>query len=353
MVMKRIKLHHLLKIAVMFVLLTIAYKLGSLWVLKPPKHVEWPQAMDSVSSKIMSKAAIAGLDRNNLDVRLKLLRMDSVTTTSPAATTEHTQFSANVLATESSFTPSTSKPKPIIGVNSYNTTEFGITSKPTAKSKLVSRLSQTFLNVRSSNLQHLSPPPWNWKPVRTRESCLGQICVDATTFSGRVALLACFHQASSEVEQNLVPAHQCTCSFKQRKDASDKLVALVSLPGSGNTWVRGLLERATGICTGSMWCDPALKIKGFCGEGMRTRSTLAVKIHNAAIRWVGEEFKVKKMKPVDTIRFEAAIVIHRDPFDATVAERHRAVSFENASQIIHNLDNAHVTYVGREMFGKC
>lgn len=27
-------------------------------------------------------------------------------------------------------------------------------------------------------------------------------------------------------------------------------VALASLPGSGNTWIRGLLEKATGICTG-------------------------------------------------------------------------------------------------------
>ena len=27
-------------------------------------------------------------------------------------------------------------------------------------------------------------------------------------------------------------------------------VALVSFPGSGNTWLRGLLEKATGICTG-------------------------------------------------------------------------------------------------------
>ena len=27
-------------------------------------------------------------------------------------------------------------------------------------------------------------------------------------------------------------------------------VGLVSLPGSGNTWIRGLLEKATGICTG-------------------------------------------------------------------------------------------------------
>ena len=27
-------------------------------------------------------------------------------------------------------------------------------------------------------------------------------------------------------------------------------VGLVSFPGSGNTWVRGLLQKATGICTG-------------------------------------------------------------------------------------------------------
>ena len=27
-------------------------------------------------------------------------------------------------------------------------------------------------------------------------------------------------------------------------------VALVSHPGSGNTWIRGLLEKATGVCTG-------------------------------------------------------------------------------------------------------
>ena len=31
-------------------------------------------------------------------------------------------------------------------------------------------------------------------------------------------------------------------------------VALVSFPGSGNTWVRGLLEQATGVCTGKSVC---------------------------------------------------------------------------------------------------
>lgn len=41
---------------------------------------------------------------------------------------------------------------------------------------------------------------------------------------------------------------KCQCRFRDGR--GKKRVALVSLPGSGNTWVRGLLEKATGICTG-------------------------------------------------------------------------------------------------------
>ncbi len=33
--------------------------------------------------------------------------------------------------------------------------------------------------------------------------------------------------------------------------SSRSAVALASFPGSGNTWARGLLERATGVCTGT------------------------------------------------------------------------------------------------------
>ena len=38
-----------------------------------------------------------------------------------------------------------------------------------------------------------------------------------------------------------------TCHFMNGQTAN---VALISFPGSGNTWIRGLLEKATGICTG-------------------------------------------------------------------------------------------------------
>ncbi len=57
-------------------------------------------------------------------------------------------------------------------------------------------------------------------------------------------------------------------------------VYLKSYQGSGNTWVRGLLEQATGICTGSVYCDHVLKIEGgFNGEHVNGSTVLVVKQH--------------------------------------------------------------------------
>ena len=46
------------------------------------------------------------------------------------------------------------------------------------------------------------------------------------------------------------------------KDKQFPLIALASFPGSGNTWVRYLIERATGIYTGSYYDDGDLFRKG-------------------------------------------------------------------------------------------
>ena len=40
------------------------------------------------------------------------------------------------------------------------------------------------------------------------------------------------------------------------------MTALVSFPGSGNTWVRYLLETASGIFTGSIYIDRRIISKG-------------------------------------------------------------------------------------------
>ena len=126
-----------------------------------------------------------------------------------------------------------------------------------------------------------------------------------------------------------------------------KRVGLVSLPGSGNTWVRGLLEKATGICTGSMWCDRTLRSSHFCGESLRGTSLLLVKNHDASLRWRGDDTDDKRQKPP----YDAVIFLHRDPFDAIVAEWNRAAfaKYQNTSAG----RNMHTAHYGPDMFGKC
>ena len=53
------------------------------------------------------------------------------------------------------------------------------------------------------------------------------------------------NQQARKKRKTLVP----TCHFINGTSRASN-VALISFPGSGNTWTRGLLEKATGICTG-------------------------------------------------------------------------------------------------------
>ena len=57
------------------------------------------------------------------------------------------------------------------------------------------------------------------------------------------------------------------------------LVAMPSFPGFGSTWTRTALEQATGIYTGSVYCDWGLKSKGFAGEWIVSANVLTVKTH--------------------------------------------------------------------------
>ena len=56
--------------------------------------------------------------------------------------------------------------------------------------------------------------------------------------------------------------------------------SLASKPGSGNTWVRHLLQLATGIQTGSIFHEMRLKRNGFPGEGITDGTVIAIKTHN-------------------------------------------------------------------------
>jgi hypothetical protein len=89
-------------------------------------------------------------------------------------------------------------------------------------------------------------------------------------------------------------------------------VALISFPGSGNTWIRGLLEKATGICTGSVYCDGLIWKSGSVGEGINSSSVLVVKTHSSLQSWV-------EQKCSNPNSYKAAIFILRNPYDALVS----------------------------------
>ena len=96
--------------------------------------------------------------------------------------------------------------------------------------------------------------------------------------------------------------------------SSGPKVALVSYPGSGNSWVRQLVESATGIYTGAMYCDPSYVKAGMIGEGMDSTHVIATKLH----------FWPSVVKGY--LQGGKAIYIIRSPFAAILSENNRNVA---------------------------
>ncbi|CAH1797678.1 unnamed protein product [Owenia fusiformis] len=88
-------------------------------------------------------------------------------------------------------------------------------------------------------------------------------------------------------------------------------IALVSVPGSGNTWVRHLIQQATGLYSGSMYRDQKMDPLIFPNDP-RNNSVIVTKRHN---KWSESSPKIVK-----------AILLVRNPFDAILAEFNREVT---------------------------
>ena len=86
--------------------------------------------------------------------------------------------------------------------------------------------------------------------------CSDLHCVDYLTEEERVQYDSCYNATVSErARTKFGPIRPGKCRF-QRGDQRYP-VGLGSFQGSGNTWLRGLLEKITGICTG-MYCNGVL-----------------------------------------------------------------------------------------------
>uniref|UniRef100_A0A1B6DAR1 Sulfotransferase domain-containing protein n=1 Tax=Clastoptera arizonana TaxID=38151 RepID=A0A1B6DAR1_9HEMI len=90
---------------------------------------------------------------------------------------------------------------------------------------------------------------------------------------------------------------------------SRPVIALVSFPGSGNTWLRYLLQQATGLYTGSVYKDYGLLKNGFPGESIVNNTVIVVKTHE----WGSSARQ----------RFDKAILLIRAPGPAILAEFNR------------------------------
>ncbi|CAG2237961.1 unnamed protein product [Mytilus edulis] len=94
------------------------------------------------------------------------------------------------------------------------------------------------------------------------------------------------------------------CHPKKIQMSKEKrpVTALLSFPGSGNTWTRHLIEYTSGIATGSVYCDPTLK-PVFIGE-CQVRDVIVIKSHERENDWV---------------KFEKAIVLIRSPYRSIIS----------------------------------
>ncbi|GIY42585.1 WSCD family member CG9164 [Caerostris extrusa] len=99
------------------------------------------------------------------------------------------------------------------------------------------------------------------------------------------------------------------CVQPRFKKPPGPMTALASFPGSGNTWIRYLVQQSTGILTGSVYRDYSLKRNGYPAESVANGSVLLIKTHE----W-GETTRQK---------FNKAVLLIRDPYGCLVAEFNR------------------------------
>ena len=116
-----------------------------------------------------------------------------------------------------------------------------------------------------------------------------------------------FIQCAGKMMLHELPINRDQHCKKMSFQRSGSVIALASYPGSGNSWVRQLLESATGIYTGSVYCDSAYVRVGMLGEGVMTQNVIAVKTHEALAY------------DKNLLHHDKAIYVVRNPFAAMLA----------------------------------
>lgn len=192
--------------------------------------------------------------------------------------------------------------------------------------------------------EYTSPTSQAVEVISKTTNCRQRQCREYLSWREIIALQLCVNEVRRRYDGVIKDGN---CSFI---DGRNRLpVALVSTEGSGNTWVRGLLEKATGICTGFVYCDFMMRAHGFIGENIKSGSVLVVKTHTHWPQWYGENYNHPKL---DEPHYGSAIFILRNPLDSLVAEWNRRVT--NMFLIKNNLphNESHTNVAPRKYWSK-
>jgi hypothetical protein len=99
------------------------------------------------------------------------------------------------------------------------------------------------------------------------------------------------------------------------------LRALVSFPGSGNSWLRYLIECATGVFTGSVYHDRIIYSSGLLGECRPPNdgSTIVQKTHHDTTFLSSHRTRQAYIKLTELMFGYRGILLIRNPYDALVS----------------------------------
>lgn len=199
----------------------------------------------------------------------------------------------------------------------------------------------------TSDFNHLNSTRGKNLLSRIKTNCKYRICTEFITRQDHRHFKYCVHKTWKVSLSKYREPLQSHCVFIN--GSRHFPVGLASYPGSGNTWVRGLLQKVTGLCIGGIYCDTTLRKNGYPGESMRSGTTFMVKTHQVDPRWEGVVYPpnapftyFEKLEDVPV--FSSGVFILRNPFHAMVAEYKRQFWESEA-------DN-HVNSLGKAYFGE-
>ena len=215
-------------------------------------------------------------------------------------------------------------------------------SRATNSATSLLRRSPTTSTTKNASLQHTITK--HSGSIKAPQNCKQKNCLENLSERDKRALKSCENKTRKGYKGSI---NESDCKFLPNN--SRRAVALISAPGAGNTWTRGLLEKASGICTGYLFCDLAMRAHGYVGENIKTGRVLVVKTHSIVPRWGGERnFYFLSSEAT----YSAAVFILRNPVKSAVAEWNRYSSMmfgkENSSIAKH----VHTYTLPKESFGE-